>query len=211
MAADVCTILPTCTVTTGADGSYSIPDLPAGTYTLTQTQPANYADGIDAAGHDRRRCSRHGRRRGHECDRQHRRAGWRHRHNYNFGELSAGLAGRVCVDVDNDGCDAGEPPIAGVSVTMTASPSMARGHAHDDDHGRWQLRFQQLPTPNGRAIPSPRLSLRAMPALDATPRWAARAARSLTTHQRDSAARRHERDGLTTSANCARTCHSPSR
>ncbi len=38
------------TTTTGADGFYTFPGLLAGTYTLTQTQPAGVYDGLDAVG-----------------------------------------------------------------------------------------------------------------------------------------------------------------
>jgi large repetitive protein len=41
---DICTLI-TCTQVTGPDGNYSFIGLPAGTYTLTETQPAGYADG----------------------------------------------------------------------------------------------------------------------------------------------------------------------
>jgi large repetitive protein len=39
-----------CTTTTAADGTYSFTNLPAGTYTLTETQPSDYADGRETAG-----------------------------------------------------------------------------------------------------------------------------------------------------------------
>ncbi len=38
------------TATTAADGSYQFLGVPAGTYTITETQPAAYADGADRAG-----------------------------------------------------------------------------------------------------------------------------------------------------------------
>lgn len=49
---DVCTFIApaSCTVTTAADGSYSFPELPAGTYTLTQAHPTIYLDGKENSG-----------------------------------------------------------------------------------------------------------------------------------------------------------------
>ncbi|MEL6898584.1 MAG: SdrD B-like domain-containing protein, partial [Planctomycetota bacterium] len=38
------------TVVTDASGNYNFPNLAAGTYTVTQTQPANFDDGIDTPG-----------------------------------------------------------------------------------------------------------------------------------------------------------------
>ena len=39
-----------CVLTTDANGEYVITDLPAGTYTLTETQPAGYLDGPETVG-----------------------------------------------------------------------------------------------------------------------------------------------------------------
>lgn len=49
---DICTFIApaSCTVTTAADGSYSFPNLPAGTYTLTETHPVIYLDGKENTG-----------------------------------------------------------------------------------------------------------------------------------------------------------------
>ncbi|MFS3127546.1 SdrD B-like domain-containing protein [Nocardioides sp. Bht2] len=41
---------PNRTTTSGPDGGYSFAGVPGGTYTLTQTQPAGFDDGIDTAG-----------------------------------------------------------------------------------------------------------------------------------------------------------------
>lgn len=148
---NVCTILPSCTVTTGADGSYSIPNLPAGTYTLTQTQPANYADGIDAPGTIGGGAVGTAGGAGTSTISNIVVPPGGTGTNYNFGELSAGLAGRVCVDVDNDGCDVGEAGIAGVSVTITGVAAdgtpVSRTTTTQADGS---YAFTQLPTPNAQ-------------------------------------------------------------
>jgi uncharacterized repeat protein (TIGR01451 family) len=56
LGADICAqraALPTplsCVINTGADGSFSFGDLPAGTYDLTETHPMAYNDGRETAG-----------------------------------------------------------------------------------------------------------------------------------------------------------------
>lgn len=110
-------------VQTLADGSFLIDELnsaDAGGYTLIQVLPAGYFDGRDSIGD----------------------AGGSHSQNgttdevsaialgrdtaasgYLFGELvSASLAGRVCVDSNDNGvCEAGESGIQGVSITLSGS------------------------------------------------------------------------------------------
>ncbi len=147
---NVCTVLPTCTFVTDALGNYSIPELPAGTYTLTQTQPVNYADGIDTAG------TIAGSTVGSAGG-----AGTSVISNivmpaggggiqYIFGELPAGLAGRVCVDINNNGCEASEPPLAGVTITLTGTSIgglVINSIAITATDGTYS--FANLPTPNG--------------------------------------------------------------
>lgn len=111
------------TVQTGADGSFRFEDLnsaDATGYTLTQVLPAGYFDGLDSAGT----------------------AGGSHAQNgttdvlsgillgrdsaatdYLFGELvAASLAGRVCVDGNDNGvCEAGEPGIQGVLISISGN------------------------------------------------------------------------------------------
>ncbi len=90
------------TTTTGPDGSYSFPNLPAGNYQVVETQPAGLgsstpntvpvtvAPGAPAI--------------------------------VNFGETAASISGLVYNDLDKDGTqDAGEPGIAGVQLTLKDS------------------------------------------------------------------------------------------
>jgi protocatechuate 3,4-dioxygenase beta subunit len=100
--------------TTAADGSYSFKNLRPGTYSVMETQPANYLDGKTTAGS----------------------VGGSAGVNqitginfplaakavsYNFGELLAGsLAGNVYVDTNNNGIeDPGEKPLGGVTITLS--------------------------------------------------------------------------------------------
>ena len=92
-------------VTTDASGGYSFNDIPAGTYVVRETQPAGYADSpvgptvtrtaiVPLAGLA----------------------------NQNFGEVLGSLAGRVYIDLNNNGTQqGGENPLAGIAVTLTGT------------------------------------------------------------------------------------------
>ncbi|WHT21620.1 SdrD B-like domain-containing protein [Crossiella sp. CA-258035] len=103
------------TTTTGADGKYSFPNVPAGTYQVKETQPPGYIDGKDspgtnaaAAGNDTFTVTLPpgGSSPGH-----------------NFAELPTGsLTGQVYVDANNNGVrDTGEAPISGTAVKLTGT------------------------------------------------------------------------------------------
>jgi hypothetical protein len=104
--------------TTDANGSYSFSNLRPGTYTLIETQPAGYTDGIDAVGTlggtltndqiSNINLPQNG-------------SGA----NYNFGEGCQGsLSGFVYCDYNNDGIkQANENGIAGVQITLTGTDS----------------------------------------------------------------------------------------
>ena len=110
----------TAETTTDADGNYSFTGLHAGTYTVTETQPAGYDDGPDAVGT----------------------AGGDDSVNDVFSAISLGegvdaidydfvetvpvvgatISGSVYVDANSDGAfDAGESGIAGVVITLTGT------------------------------------------------------------------------------------------
>ncbi|MET0281805.1 MAG: SdrD B-like domain-containing protein, partial [Steroidobacteraceae bacterium] len=90
------------TTTTAADGSYRFVGLPAGSYTIEETQPAGYGSSTpnsvavtvaigSSSGAD-------------------------------FGETTASIAGQVWADTNANGTrDAGEPPIAGVALALTGT------------------------------------------------------------------------------------------
>ena len=109
---------------TAADGSYNFANLRPGTYTLSETGPNGYQDGKDTAGTQ-------GGTVGHDTisniTLQPGVAGT----NNDFGKLNAGgLSGFVYVDQNDNGVkDAGEPGIAGITVTLTGTDN--QGHAVD--------------------------------------------------------------------------------
>ncbi|MCC6532385.1 MAG: DUF11 domain-containing protein [Burkholderiales bacterium] len=121
---DVCTIVPSCTVTTDANGNYAFNNLPSGSYTLTQTQPPGYGDGRESAGNlgggvDNASFSAN--------PAQNRIGGinlgaGQSGTNYNFGEQTSKIRGSTYVDANGNGQrDAGESGIAGVTVTLTGT------------------------------------------------------------------------------------------
>jgi len=102
------------TYTTDSGGNFNFPDLQPGIYTLSETQPVGYADGLDTLGslggllsNDRVSGIVVG---DHSFGQ-----------NYAFGELPPStLSGYVYVDANNDGYRGGygEPGIAGVTITL---------------------------------------------------------------------------------------------
>jgi large repetitive protein len=106
----------TVTVVTDANGNYRFDGLPAGSYTVTETQPANYADAGQSAGPAGGNASVPNiisaipLARGVEVQ------------GYNFGEKSGAISGSVYVDSNDNGVrDAGETGIAGVTLTLTGT------------------------------------------------------------------------------------------
>jgi uncharacterized repeat protein (TIGR01451 family) len=119
-AANVCTIMasiyPTCSVTTLADGSFSFVGLPAGTYTLTETQPVDYADRTTAAGTPAGTATT-----GTTISNIPLTVGTAGI-NYLFGEKTGSINGFVYHDANDDGIkDVGEPGISGVTLTLSGN------------------------------------------------------------------------------------------
>jgi uncharacterized repeat protein (TIGR01451 family)/fimbrial isopeptide formation D2 family protein len=124
---DVCTIIPSCTVTTDANGNYSFDNLPAGNYTLTETQPSGYNDGRETAGNlggtvdNGSFTNNPAQNRIANITLTSAQAGT----NYNFGEQTAKIRGSVYTDTNGNGQrDPGEGGIGGVTITLTGTDNL---------------------------------------------------------------------------------------
>jgi uncharacterized repeat protein (TIGR01451 family) len=102
------------TVTTDANGAYQFSNLGPGTYSLTETQPANYFNGKDSIGTQ-------GGTVGNDVFSNINLASGVDGINNNFGELApSGLSGFVYLDSNDNGIkEAGEAGIPNVTVTLT--------------------------------------------------------------------------------------------
>jgi len=108
--------------TTDVNGAYSFPNLRPGDYTITETQPGGYLDGMDTQGTPGNGITLN------DVFANISLAAGINGVDNNFGELSipaplpSSLAGFVYEDTDNDGIfDMGEAPIAGVLITLTGT------------------------------------------------------------------------------------------
>ena len=130
------------TTLTGVDGSYSFGPLRAGTYTITETQPA-WVDGLDRAGSA-------GGTAGNDIITGIILITNTIATEYNFGELGGSLAGTVYNDLDNDGIhEAAEPGIPNVQVRLTGIDY--NGNAVNQvttTAGDGSYSFANLPVPN---------------------------------------------------------------
>lgn len=98
---------------TAADGSFSFSGLLAGSYTITETQPSGYADGVAILGSAGGALAGSGSMTGVGL------AGGENATGYLFAEQRGSLGGRVWLDADGDGIDGGgELGAAGVVVTL---------------------------------------------------------------------------------------------
>ena len=101
------------------NGDYSFTNLLAGSYTISESQPPGFLDGIDAAGSN-------GGSVGPDQINTINLAAGTDASGYNFAEiLPASIGGIVFHDRNNDGSqDAGEPAISGVSITLNGSDDL---------------------------------------------------------------------------------------
>ena len=123
---DVCAVLAlqsrSCIVLTGPDGKFNFPGLPAGTYTLTETQPKDYANSGNQPGNA-------GGTGSDESNGDTKITGITLTPStpkvteYLFAEKTGGLSGYVYHDKNGNGArdTAGDPGIAGVTVTLTGT------------------------------------------------------------------------------------------
>lgn len=126
---DVCTTLPSCTTTTADDGSYGFSNLRnanSSGYTITQTQPANYLDGIEAQGLvNGSSCSQCN----NNIDNQISNILFYAANtyiNFDFGEvLGTSVSGRVWHDIDADGIqDADESGLGQITLTLAGTDDL---------------------------------------------------------------------------------------
>ncbi len=121
------------TTTTDANGNYTFPDLPAATYTITETQPSGFgsttpdsianialAAGSSSSGH-------------------------------NFGESTGSLSGSVFFDRNGNGANDGtDSPIASVTVTLTGTDAQgANVNRTTTTDATGAFTFTDLLAPNG--------------------------------------------------------------
>lgn len=100
------------TTTTDANGDYKFADLLSGTYTLTETQPAAYADGLDHVGSA-------GGATGNDVLSAISLPTGTDATGYLFGEQSVSITGTVYADTNlNGGLDSADTPIGGVQVAL---------------------------------------------------------------------------------------------
>ena len=121
--ADICSI-HTCTTLTDTSGNYTFISLPAGTYTLTETQPTQYGDGKESAGTPSGTINNaaFGNTAATNQIASIALGAPQDGVGYNFGELGSSLAGTVYVDANNDGILQGtETKLSGVSITLSGT------------------------------------------------------------------------------------------
>ncbi len=129
IAADGTTVLRT--ATTDSNGQYLFGDLPAGTYTVTETQPPLYTDGRDAVGSS-------GGILANDLLSNIPLSGGQNATQYNFGEIGVPVSGAVFYDANRDGNRGGsETPISGVVVQLVNEFGVVVGNATTDANGNY--------------------------------------------------------------------------
>jgi hypothetical protein len=124
-------------VTTDSAGKYVFKNLPAGTYTITESQPTTYVDGKDSLGTNGGVLS-------NDVFSQVTVAPGNAGTNYNFGEVTPGrIQGLVYVDGNNNGqVDASECGIANVTVKLTGTNDLGQAVSvttYTDSNGNYSF------------------------------------------------------------------------
>ncbi len=125
---------------TDSSGYYEFTGLYAGRYTIRETQPAGWIDGLDTPGHIDGRPEGVASTPGDAISRIQLR--WSEvGRDFNFGELRPGsIAGRIHSDLDSD-ClmDEDEQPISGVRVELRNAAGQVVDSTRTDAHGRYRF------------------------------------------------------------------------
>jgi len=124
------------TTTTDANGNYSFPNVPPGTYTITESQPAAYGNPSSGPFAPNVRTVTL--------------AAGTSSINQNFGDTPGGLSGLVYQDLNDDGIrQPAEPPIPGVTVTLFNGNTVV-GTTTTSADGTYN--FNQLPAGTYRVV-----------------------------------------------------------
>ncbi|WP_232056120.1 SdrD B-like domain-containing protein [Tuwongella immobilis] len=124
--------------TTDANGNYRFTGLLAGNYTVTETQPAIYADGQESLG------SLGGITDANDVIRAIPLGAGISATAYNFGEIGVPVSGTVFYDVNRNGeIDGGETPIGGVTIQLVDSNGQVVATTTTDGFGNYQ--FSNVP------------------------------------------------------------------
>ena len=140
------------TATTDSSGFYKFGGLMPGTYGVAETQPAGYLDGLDAAGTLGGTAHNPG-----DLIDGVRLSSGQSGLNYDFGELlPASISGYVYSDANNNGhFDAGESPIAGVTLTLVDASGTSTGQTTTTDAAGYYHFDNLLPGTYGVAEAQP--------------------------------------------------------